>query len=231
MNYQHSSSTLHRIQESFLTNLLGNIPTKAVGGKLRNLCYPTIFARFGKQVYISSGVKLLGGSHIEIGNGVQILEGCCINAKGHPNNQISFKDRVVIERGVDIRALKDTCICIDEGTSISPYVCIAGPGNIKIGKNCSIAAHVGIFANNHIFDDPTRNIDDQGLTRQGIIIEDDCQLGHAVTILDGVTIGKGSVIGAGAVVAKDIPPYSVAIGVPARVINIRQQEAAVNYSS
>jgi len=48
-----------------------------------------------------------------------------------------------------------------------------------------------------------------------------CWLGHGVTVLDGVTIGKGSVIGAGAVVTKDIPPYSVALGVPAKVVKSR----------
>ncbi|MCX7595635.1 MAG: acyltransferase, partial [Fischerella sp.] len=62
---------------------------------------------------------------------------------------------------------------------------------------------------------------EQGVTCKGIIIEDDCWLGHGVTVLDGVTIGKGSVIGAGAVVTKDIPPYSVAVGIPAKVVKSR----------
>lgn len=56
---------------------------------------------------------------------------------------------------------------------------------------------------------------------KGIVIEDDCWLGTGVKILDGVTIGKGSVIGAGAVVTKNIPSYSVAVGVPAKVISKR----------
>lgn len=47
----------------------------------------------------------------------------------------------------------------------------------------------------------------QGVTREGIVIEDDCWLGHGVTVLDGVTIGKGSVTLAGSVVTKDIPPF------------------------
>ncbi|NJM73600.1 MAG: acyltransferase [Scytonema sp. RU_4_4] len=112
-------------------------------------------------------------------------------------------------------------ITIDEDTYIGPYVCIAGPGDIKIGKACLIAPHSGIFANNHIFADPTRRIGDQGVTRKGIVIKDDCWLGHNVTVLDGVTIGKGSIIGAGSVVSKDIPPYSIAVGAPARVIKSR----------
>ncbi|MBA2748254.1 MAG: acyltransferase, partial [Tatlockia sp.] len=59
-------------------------------------------------------------------------------------------------------------------------------------------------------------------TRQGVVIEDNCWLGYGVKVLDGVTIGEGSVIGAGAVVTKDIPPYSVAVGVPAKVVRSRQ---------
>ena len=215
------------LSESLLTTLLGNIPTKVVGSNLRNLFYRDIFARIGSSVYIEDGVKFLNTSCIDIGNQVSLLHGVSISAQGHPNNKVYLGDKVSLERGVDIRAMKDTCIHIDEGTFIGPYVCLAGPGNIKIGKWCLIAAHVGIFANNHIFDDPTEIIENQGLTRKGIVIEDDCWLGHAVTVLDGVTIGKGSVIGAGAVVTKDIPPFSIAVGVPAKVIKSRKGKEVV----
>ena len=51
-----------------------------------------------------------------------------------------------------------------------------------------------------------------------IVIEDDCWLGGGVIVLAGVTIGKGSVIGAGSIVTKDIPPYSVAVGNPCKVM-------------
>ncbi|MBD2139793.1 acyltransferase [Anabaena sp. FACHB-1237] len=115
-------------------------------------------------------------------------------------------------------------IYIDDHTYIAPYVSIAGPGNVKIGKNCMIASHCGIYANNHVFTDVSLPIKDQGVTRQGIIIEDNCWLGHAVTVLDGVTIGQGSIIGAGAVVKKNIPPYSIAVGVPAKVIKTRTDQ-------
>ncbi|NJM72477.1 MAG: acyltransferase [Scytonema sp. RU_4_4] len=81
-----------------------------------------------------------------------------------------------------------------------------------------IASHTGIYANNHNFADLTRPMKSQGVTSKGIVIENDCWLGTGVKVLDGVRIGCGSVIGAGAVVTKDIPPYSIAVGVPARVI-------------
>lgn len=221
MDTKEIGSKLKRLQEVVLTVLLANIPTKFIGSKLRTFFYRSIFRSLGKQVYLQDSVEFINTNCIEIGNGVQILRGANINAIGHPNNKISISDGVQIQQGVDIRALNDTHIQIEENTYIGPYVCIAGPGNIKIGKNCLIAAHSGLFANNHNFANPLEYIAKQGISRKGIVIEDDCWLGHNVTITDGVTIGRGCVIGAGSVVTKDIPPYSVAVGTPARVVKNR----------
>jgi acetyltransferase-like isoleucine patch superfamily enzyme len=64
----------------------------------------------------------------------------------------------------------------------------------------------------------TRPIIEQGITAQGIVIEDDVWLGSSAIILDGVRVGKGAVVAAGAVVGKDVPPHTVVAGVPAKVI-------------
>ena len=74
------------------------------------------------------------------------------------------------------------------------------------------------------FTDPDKPFIEQGITAEGIIIEDDVWLGSGVVVLDGVRIGRGSVIAAGAVVNKDVPPHVVAAGVPARVIKSITQE-------
>lgn len=227
MNYKRYASKWQRLQELLITTLLGDIPTIAFGPKLRNLVYRQIFSRMGSPVYIQNGVEFLGASGIEMGNGVYIFKGVRMDAKGHPNNKIYLGNGVALERYVDIGCLDNTCISIDDETFIAPDVCIAGPGNITIGKHCMIASHSGIYANNHKFADLTKLIKEQGVTRQGIVIEDDCWLGHGVTVLDGVTIGKGSVIGAGSVVNKDIPPYSVAVGAPVRVIKSRMSKDLV----
>ncbi|WP_414549131.1 acyltransferase [Anabaena sp. CCY 0017] len=221
MNHKQYFSKWQRLQELLITTLLGDIPTIALGPKLRNFVYRRIFSRMGKPVYIQNGVEFLGTSAIEMGDEVYIFKGVRMDAKGHPNNKIYLGNGVALERYVDIGCMDNTCISIDDETFIAPDVCIAGPGNIKIGKHCMIASHSGIYANSHKFADPTTPMRYQGITRKGIVIEDDCWLGHGVTVLDGVTIGKGSVIGSGAVVNKDIPPYSVAVGAPARVIKSR----------
>jgi acetyltransferase-like isoleucine patch superfamily enzyme len=59
---------------------------------------------------------------------------------------------------------------------------------------------------------------DQGITAQGIVIEDNCWIGAGAIVLDGVTIGRGACVGAGSVVTKSVPPHSLAVGSPARVI-------------
>lgn len=219
------------LKERLLTTIFGGIPNLFLGKKLRNLVYRSLLNRIGKSVNIQHFVELIGTPWIEIGNQVSLLKGVQINALGHPNNKVHIKDRVRLERGVDIRSLHDTHIIIDENAYIGPYVTISGTGDIKIGKNCLIAPHCGIFANNHIFTDPTRTIEEQGTTRQGIVIEDDCWLGHNVTVLDGVIIGKGSIIGAGSVVNKSIPPFSIAVGTPARIIRNRLDRETPNFSS
>ena len=95
-------------------------------------------------------------------------------------------------------------------------------GLIKIGNNVRIAPNVMIISANHVFDNPDIPICEQGMDVKPITIEDDVWVAGRVNIMAGVTIGKGSVIGAGSVVTKDIPPYSVAVGVPAKVIKTRK---------
>jgi acetyltransferase-like isoleucine patch superfamily enzyme len=106
--------------------------------------------------------------------------------------------------------------------SINPYSILYGQGGLTVGDNVLIASHCTIIPANHEFQDPTRPIREQGETRQGILIEDDVWIASHVTILDGVTVGRGAVIAAGAVVTKDVPPYSIVGGVPAKILKKRQ---------
>ena len=69
-------------------------------------------------------------------------------------------------------------------------------------------------------------INDQPVVVDPVIIEDDVWIGLNAVILQGVTIGRGTIVGAGAVVNKSIPPWSIAVGVPARVIGRRKEAPA-----
>lgn len=85
----------------------------------------------------------------------------------------------------------------------------------------SIAPNVVIVGSNHVFSDPTKTIKSQGTSSKGIVVDDDVWIGANVTILDGVHVGKGSVVAAGAVVNKDVPPMTIVVGVPAKVVKER----------
>ncbi|KST62334.1 transferase [Mastigocoleus testarum BC008] len=197
-----------KITAHIVTSLLGGIP-RPLGTIMRQFLYKIIFARMGRNVYIQAGSEFLGANAIEIGNDVKIMRDVRLNVKT-TNSFIRLGNRVCLDRGVDINVAGEDCsIEIGDSSYLGPYVCMSGPGHIKIGQQCLIASQTGIYANNHR---------EYGLSREGITIEDNCWLGTGVRILDGVTIGRGSVVGAGAVVTKDIPPYSVAVGVPAKRI-------------
>ncbi len=207
-NNHESASGFQRLKELIIINLFGGIP-RPIGTMLRKLIYPYIFHSVGENLYIQKEVELLGADSIEVGDNVKILRDVRLNAK-YANSRLRLGNNVCLEKGVDIHIAGDDCLIeIGDESFLGPYVCMAGPGNIKIGKQVLIASHTGIYANNHR---------EYELSREGIVIEDNCWLGSGVRVLDGVTIKKGCVIGAGAVVTKDIPAFSVAVGVPAKVI-------------
>ncbi|RZK77240.1 MAG: acyltransferase [Pedobacter sp.] len=91
-----------------------------------------------------------------------------------------------------------------------------------IGNYVLIAQNVSILAVTHHFKDRDMPIIEQGFSEvMPVIIEDDVWIGRNVTIMPGVTLGKGCVIGTGAVVTKNVLPYNVMGGVPARIISER----------
>ncbi|GEP98368.1 acyltransferase [Chitinophaga cymbidii] len=91
-------------------------------------------------------------------------------------------------------------------------------GPVRIGNNVIIAQNVVISGLNHGYQHPDIPISQQPCTTGEITIEDDCWIGANCVVTVGVTIGKHSVIAGGSVVTKDVPPYSIAAGNPARII-------------
>jgi acetyltransferase-like isoleucine patch superfamily enzyme len=101
---------------------------------------------------------------------------------------------------------------------VGEYSVIRGQGGVTIGDRVYTSPFSQVIAVNHVFDDPTRPFIDQGITAEGIVIEDDVWIGAGAVITDGVRIGKGAVVAAGAVVTKDVAPHTIVGGVPARLI-------------
>ena len=107
-------------------------------------------------------------------------------------------------------------VIIGDYTRIGLHNTIIGP--VRIGNNVNLAQGITVTALNHNFDDTTKRIDQQGVTTKAVTINDDVWIGANAVILPGVTIGTHSVVAAGAVVSKDVPPYTIVAGVPAKVI-------------
>lgn len=107
-------------------------------------------------------------------------------------------------------------ITIGNHTRIGLGNTIIGP--VTIGNNVILAQNVVISALNHNFEDVLTTINQQGVKTDQIIIENNVWIGANSTILDGVHIGEHVVVGAGSVVTTDIPPFSVVVGNPARIL-------------
>ena len=97
-----------------------------------------------------------------------------------------------------------------------------------IGNDVMMARECLINPGNHVIEDITKPMDQQGFEPiKPVIIEDDVWLGSRVIILPGVRIGTGAVVAAGAVVTKDVPPFAIVGGVPAKIIRYRTEKAIV----
>jgi len=117
-------------------------------------------------------------------------------------------------------------IFIGDDVSINAFVHIWGNGGVNIGNRVMIATHSIITSLTH---DYTKiNMRYESAISKPVIIEDDAWIGSGVVIMPGIKIGKASVIGAGSVVTKDIPAYSIAFGVPAKVVKYREINAKEN---
>ena len=184
----------------------------------------------GKLIFVGSGVELRNRRFIRFGRAVTLGKGVVIDGLA--------RDGVVIGDGVNIGSYTvieasgiitnlGKGIQIGEYSGIGGFSFIGGAGGVVIGKNVIMGQCVSFHPENHVFSRTDIPIRLQGVTRQGIKVDDDCWIGAKVTFLDGADVGRGCVIGAGAVVRGIIPPYSIAAGVPARVIKSRKEGAGV----
>lgn len=113
-------------------------------------------------------------------------------------------------------------VIIGDRTKIGLSNTIIGP--VTIGNDIRLAQNITLSGLNHNYEDISLPIHEQGVSTSPIIIEDETWIGANVVVVAGVTIGKHSIVAAGSIVTKNIPPYSVAVGNPARVIKTYNPE-------
>ena len=161
------------------------------------------FGSFGRGSYIMwPTTTIFNEQYIHIGNETLIGAHVALSA-GMVPGQKCLTDKVVV--------IGDRCL-IGRGSGI------VGHFSIEIGNDVWTGHHVYITDQNHGYEDITRPISRQSQPERAVVIGDGSWLGHGTVVLPGVRIGKHVVVGANSVVTSDIPDYSVAVGVPARVV-------------
>ncbi len=199
--------------------LFANLPT-ALGSVLRTVVYRSFLGKMGSNCFIEEGVRLRIPQKIFLGDRVFIGKNCDIDVE-YLDSEIRIGDDVHISRDTIILAGIGKTI-INESVSIGAGSFIYGSGGVEIGRDSLLADHVRVMAGSHKYKDVSKLIRLQGACLKKTTIGRDVWLSSSTIVLGGVTVGDGAVVGAGAVVSKDIPSYSIAVGVPAKVIGKRE---------
>lgn len=158
------------------------------------------FLYFGKNSIVLYPSNIPDKKFIKIGSNTTILQ----------NSRIQVFNRLT---GLNAN------ITIGDNCYIGSSLTLLAGANISIGNDVLMASNVLITSENHGMN-PESAIPymDQPLICKPVFIDDGCWIGEKVSVLSGVHIGKKCIIGTNAVVTKDIPNYSIAVGIPARVV-------------
>jgi len=215
---RQAASPARYVLEQALTGVFGWIPTP-IGMAARAAAY-RLMLRMQGIAAIERGVRIRFASHITLGHGAYLDQHVYLHAC--PGGIHIGRHSLVMHGSVlhvyNFRDLPHAGIWIGEHSLVGEYNVIRGQGGVRIGNRVYTSPMVQLVAVNHVFDDPSRPFIEQGITAEGITIEDDVWIGSGVVVTDGVTIGKGAVVAAGSVVTRDVEPFTVVGGVPARLL-------------
>jgi acetyltransferase-like isoleucine patch superfamily enzyme len=167
-------------------------------------------------------VEIVSAGRFAYGTGVRLGEGTRIDLL--PGGVLDIGEGVIVGRNAHFSVGENGTLKIGAGTAVQDLCRFLG--DVAIGRGCIFAPNVFISSGNHTFDAlPHVAIKEQERIApdrsRPIRLFDDCWLGINVAVMPGVTIGRGCIVGANSVVTRDLPPYSVAAGNPARIIRSR----------
>jgi acetyltransferase-like isoleucine patch superfamily enzyme len=182
------------------------------------------FIRLWTPILMGRNVRLYSKYNFTLARGVKIGAYCLLDALGHKGIVIgkgsSIGDYSILKVSGTLTSIGNG-IFIGENVGIGEFAHIGGAGGVCIGSNTIAGAYLSIHPENHNFINKESLIREQGVTRKGISIGENCWIGAKVTILDGSVVGKGCVIAAGAVVNGIFPDNVVVGGVPAKILKER----------
>jgi acetyltransferase-like isoleucine patch superfamily enzyme len=202
-----------------ITTLFSGIPG-ALGLLLRKWFYPLMFPHIGKSVVFGRHLTLRHPHKIRIGDRVILDDNCVIDAKGDSNTGITIEDDVYIGRN-SIVYCKNGDIILKKKVNLSSNCQVFSSNRLTIGEGTVIGAYTYLLSGGEydVTDKETPFADQSGLLSKGeLTIGANCWISARVTVLDGATVGDHCVLGAGAVVTEPVPPDSLAVGVPAKVV-------------
>jgi acetyltransferase-like isoleucine patch superfamily enzyme len=190
----------------------------ALGLFCRKFFYRPLFKSVGKNVIFGRNLTLRHPHKIIIGDHVILDDDCLLDAKGDSNAGILIGDYVSIGR-LSSLVCKNGDIEIGSHVNIGSTVkiVVAEGGKIEFGSNIDIGSSCHFSGGSYDYSQIDSLPSTQRQNTKGISIEDYAWVGVGVIVLDGVRIGSKSIVGAGSIVLQDIPPRSVAYGVPAEV--------------
>lgn len=187
----------------------------------RMLYHRARLGSLGPNCEIESGVSLQYPGQIRLGAGTRVGRNATLRANTDQRPGISVGEGVWIQDSVVVNANRGQ-VSLGDRSWLGPFCLVYGNGGVRIGADVLVAAHTTINTVSHESTRCDIPINAQPVITAPVVIEDDVWIGLNAVILQGVTIGRGAIVGAGAVVNKSIPAWSIAVGVPARVIGRRE---------
>lgn len=215
----------YKLDESIrMTDLMGII-FRRVLCRIRGAVKRPGMKACGKMFFAGKAVKLRNKRYMRLGSGVTLgdhveVDALSVNGVSIGNN-FNMGNYSIIRCTGTIRKIGKG-IKIGNNCGIGDFCFFGAAGGITIGDDVIMGQNVRFHSENHNFTELDIPIRLQGVSHKGIVIGNDCWIGAGCVFLDGVNVGEGCVIGANTLVNKDIPPYSVAVGNPVKVVNNRR---------
>ena len=179
----------------------------------------------GGLLFVGRGTALRNVRHLHCGRNVIIedfVEIQALSTRGvRLGNNVSLGRYTVVRPTGNYGGSVGEGMTIGQGTSFGPFCYIGCSGYMSFGCNVMVGPRVSFFGENHIFEAIDLPIRDQGVRKGPVTVEDNVWIGSHAVILPGVRIGTGAIIASGAVVNRDVEPYAIMGGIPARLIQYR----------